>query len=157
MKMIFFGKKPSAAFFSPSSCVSKIYELGESQQIVCSGWSAHSLKPMKDFPVPVGWIMAAFPVSASMATAASYAVWLCSKSQLPINYLSTISNKKKQDDVTSAVWPNVLRIPYILVIYKIVHWNASSRIQLSWSSSEKTLQIKTLMLLGTTGPGFIGL
>ena len=101
--------------------------------------------------------MAAFPASASMATAASYAVRLCSKSQSPIKYLSTISHKKKQDDATSAVWPNVLRIPYILVIYKIVHWNASSRIQLSRSFSGKTLQIETLMLLRTTGPGFVGL
>ena len=65
---------PAAARFS--TCVLKIYSDGESQQTRCGACSAHSLKPINDLPVPVGWMTAAFPVSASMDTAESYAFWL---------------------------------------------------------------------------------
>lgn len=57
-----------------SNWVRKMYSDGESQQTRLSALSSQSLKPMNDLPVPVGWMTAALPVSASMAAAASYAV-----------------------------------------------------------------------------------
>ena len=45
-----------------------------------------SLKAIKDFPVPVGWITAAFPDVFNMETAALYAVLLCSNKAIPINF-----------------------------------------------------------------------
>ncbi len=48
-------------FFRFSTCVLKIYSLGDSHKTAAFGLSNTSRNAIKDFPVPVGWIIAAFP------------------------------------------------------------------------------------------------
>lgn len=80
--MLYCTAEPVTVRFS--HCVLKMYSPGESQHIFLSALSSHSLKAIKDLPVPVGWITAALPVSVSFRAAEMYAVSLCSKSLIPL-------------------------------------------------------------------------